>query len=108
MARIKEEDMRLRLVVEGGNAVRKAMADLKDNIAGVENSLKSLTRQRSPLFLEKLCHVSAQRQAGPLCVIHDLFFQLRRQSNRQCYLLFFRCDLRPSCARAKPAADSYF
>lgn len=46
MARIKEEDMRLRLVVEGGDAVRKAMADLKDNIAGVENSLKSLTRQR--------------------------------------------------------------
>lgn len=47
MARIKEEDMRLRLVVEGGNAVRKAMADLKDSIGSVEDSLKSLTRQRN-------------------------------------------------------------
>ena len=47
MARIKEEDLRLRLVVEGGSAVRKAMADLKDNITYVENSLKSLTRQRN-------------------------------------------------------------
>lgn len=38
--------MRLRLVVEGGSAVRKAMADLKDDISGVENSLKSLRRER--------------------------------------------------------------